>query len=69
MPEPRFQRGDLVRHRASGEVAVVVYANFDHGTFPAKFTGSYDLDLGFARNVIQAEEYLLEPVEDEDSCE
>lgn len=35
MPDPKFQRGDLVRHRASGEVAVVV----DHGRRCTKHAG------------------------------
>ena len=34
MSDPKFQRGDLVRHRASGEVAVVVGANTRHIAHP-----------------------------------
>lgn len=75
MTEPRFKRGDLVRHRASGEVAVVVDANerctrhsYHLGTSDScewKFAGTYDLDLGFWEDVIAVEEYLLEAVDPE----
>lgn len=68
VPEPKFKRGDLVRHRASGEVAVVVGAKMRtivHPNAPkeVEFTGAYDLDLGFREDVVTVDEYLLEPAD------
>lgn len=74
----KFNPGDRARHRASGDVAIVVSPNERctvHTGFEAyaahvtllpntlcryEFAGSYRLDLGFGREQIEVDEYLLE---------
>lgn len=58
MPEPKFQRGDLVRHRAGGELAVVYAEPTTVGGEP-----KYELDPGLlSPNLHDVPEFLLEPV-------
>ena len=63
MTEPKFQRGDLVRHRASGERALVIASN---PPAPPVNEWSYDLDPGFyADGLTYVPEWVLEPVDPE----
>ncbi len=74
--EQKFNRGDVVRHRASSETAVIVYplvhcVNEEHQTGYAhatgfrdtcilEFSGSYKLDAGFLKEDFVYPQDLLE---------
>lgn len=74
-PKPKFKRGDVVQHRASGEKAIIISplmrcVNLDHGHLTAhfggfndscilEFAGSYRIDPGFAVEDFDYDEDLL----------
>lgn len=55
-PSPRFQVGDLVRHRASGTRGVVVRVN-ENQTKPPR----YDVSTDFGTGAAMLPEIVLEP--------
>ena len=75
-----WQLGQLVRHRASGERAVIVVLEehcSTHGSFSVhhltgdgqgcdmKFVGWYQLDFGFGKDRISVDELLIEAIPDD----
>jgi len=58
--QPEFKRGDLVRHKSSGEVAIVTCR---------LSTGDYEISLGFEDDTTIVDEIVLEHSPADDSGE
>jgi hypothetical protein len=62
---PLFTTGDLIRHRASGERAVVVEALYDSNAAKYRwFSGRYSVSRGFRETVVSVAENEIEKVEE-----
>lgn len=74
--KPKFEKGDLVRHRASGELGIISYVGVVCLTHPGldalsvehlsgvkcewAFSGSYSVSLGFTKDSFDTPEFEIE---------